>query len=274
MAVTITDYSERAVRAARSVLLELSHILGPYRESFVIVGGWVPELLLTDADRRHTGSTDVDVAVNHRSLHEPAYQKILSILQERGYRQSHEQPFIFFREVSIDEQEIIVEVDFLAGEYAGSSKGHRTQTFEELRARKARGCDLVFEMNTEVDVIGELPGGGKDQSLVRVASIPSFLVMKGMALADRIKEKDAWDIYYCLLHYPGGITSLAGKVSPSMKNKLVREGIAKIAAKFQSPVHFGPKAVADFEEITDPESLALLQRDAYERVQAFITAPG
>ncbi len=272
MGVTIADYSERAVRAARSVLLELSHILGLYRESFVIVGGWVPELLLTGADRRHTGSTDVDVALNHRSLQEPAYQKMLSILLERGYRRSQEQPFIFFREVSIDGQEITVEVDFLAGEYSGSSKGHRTQTFEELRARKARGSDLVFEMNTEVEVIGELPGGGKDQSLVRVASIPSFLVMKGMAIADRIKEKDAWDIYYCLLHYPGGLESLADSVRPFLFKGLVEEGIWKIAEKFRSPEHFGPVSVADFEELTDPDSRALLQRDAFERVQAFIRA--
>ncbi len=157
---------------------------------------------------------------------------MLSILLERGYRRSQEQPFIFFREVSIDGQEITVEVDFLAGEYSGSSKGHRTQTFEELRARKARGCDLVFEMNTEVEVIGELPGGGKDQSLVRVASIPSFLVMKGMALADRIKEKDAWDIYYCLLHYPGGLESLADSVRPFYL-RLVEEGIGEDSGKVQ-----------------------------------------
>jgi hypothetical protein len=45
---------------------------------------------------------------------------------------------------------------------------------------------------------GELPGGGKDSVTIRVASIVPFIVMKAMALDDRLKEKDARDIYYCL----------------------------------------------------------------------------
>jgi hypothetical protein len=35
-----------------------------------------------------------------------------------------------------------------------------------------------------------------------------FFVMKGMALHDRLKEKDAWDIYYCTKNYTGGIDKL------------------------------------------------------------------
>jgi hypothetical protein len=31
--------------------------------------------------------------------------------------------------------------------------------------------------------------------------------MKGMALDERLKEKDDWGIYFCLLHYPGGISA-------------------------------------------------------------------
>jgi len=34
--------------------------------------------------------------------------------------------------------------------------------------------------------------------------------MKGMALDDRLKEKDAWDIYYCIQNYPGGLDHLIG----------------------------------------------------------------
>ena len=32
--------------------------------------------------------------------------------------------------------------------------------------------------------------------------------MKGMALDERLKEKDAWDIYYCFQNYPGGLDNL------------------------------------------------------------------
>ena len=40
----------------------------------------------------------------------------------------------------------------------------------------------------------------------------------------------------------------------------------KIASKFSSENDMGPKFVADFLEIDDPEDGALRQRDAYERV--------
>ena len=35
----------------------------------------------------------------------------------------------------------------------------------------------------------------------RVAAIVPWLVMKGMALADRLKEKDAYDVYCCVNVY-------------------------------------------------------------------------
>ncbi len=40
-----TDYTAEAVEAARSVMLELTRLLGEYRDGMVIIGGWVPELL-------------------------------------------------------------------------------------------------------------------------------------------------------------------------------------------------------------------------------------
>ena len=54
---------------------------------------------------------------------------------------------------------------------------------------------------TETTVSGTLPGGGKDTTILRVASIVPFLVMKAMALAGRLMEKDAWDVYYCVRYY-------------------------------------------------------------------------
>jgi hypothetical protein len=48
--VNAKDYDALKVNAARSVLLELSHLLGAYRSGIVIVGGWVPGLLFPGMD--------------------------------------------------------------------------------------------------------------------------------------------------------------------------------------------------------------------------------
>jgi tRNA(adenine34) deaminase len=43
------DYPDLATEAARMVMLELVRILGEYKDSMAIVGGWVPELLFAIA---------------------------------------------------------------------------------------------------------------------------------------------------------------------------------------------------------------------------------
>ena len=272
--VTKYDYAADAVEAARSVLVELVHLLGAYHDDIVLVGGWVPDLLLPDSPEPHVGSIDIDLALDHRSLQEPRYQTLKQLLLGRGYQNDGKQPFTFHRTVTIRNRSLVVQVDLLAGEYQGTGRSHRTQKFENTRARKAPGCDLALELNTEVLVQGTLPGGGEDEVVVRVAQIVPFLVMKGMALADRIKEKDAWDIYYCLRNYPGGLDALVRDIWPHRTHGLVREGLQKIGAKFASPTHIGPKCVADFEGITSPDERQRVQRDAYERVNYLVERLG
>ena len=263
--VTRKDYTVEKVRAARSVLLELVHLLGEYREEIALIGGWVPEILLPVQEKPHVGSMDIDLALDHRKLKEEGYKTIRELLLSRGYQQG-EHPYIFYRQITVEGAEVRVEVDFLSGEYEGTGKSHRHQKIQDILARKARGCDLVFDMQKEIIIEGELPGGAKDSVTIRVATIVPFFIMKGIALDDRLKEKDAWDIYYCIQNYPGGIDGLVQEFRPHMDHGLVREGLEKIAKHFASETHLGPKFVADFEELTDLDAREVLQRDAYEKV--------
>jgi len=273
--VTRKDYTTQEVEAARSVLIELVHTLGEYSKYIVVVGGWVPEILFGKKGAPHVGSIDVDLALDHKKLRDEGYRTIRELLLNRGYREG-DQPFVFERTVDVRGTEVVVGVDFLAGEYEGTGKKHRHQKIEEqgIRPRKARGCDIVFEDPKEETIEGELPGGGKDSVKVRVASIVPFLVMKGMAIEDRLKEKDFWDIYYCIKNYPGGVDALAQEFEPHMRHALVKEGLGKIAKKFASEKHVGPKSVADFEELEDAEEREILERDAYERANYFLEKLG
>ncbi len=120
MAVTYKDYSAELVSAAKSVLLELGHLLGEYRDDIVLVGGWVPQLILPQTPKRHVGSIDVDLALNHRHLQEAGYETIQKLLLRRGYEPDPKQPFIFHRTVIANGSPINVQIDFLAGEYEGT----------------------------------------------------------------------------------------------------------------------------------------------------------
>ena len=104
-----------------------------------------------------------------------------------------------------------------------------------------------------------------------MASIVSFIVMKAAALAGRLKEKDAWDIVYCLRNYPGGVEAVVEEIAPHAARALVQEALDVLADKFATIDSMGPKFVADFEGLDDAEARASAQRDAFERVQYVVT---
>ncbi|GBE37492.1 hypothetical protein BMS3Bbin08_00082 [bacterium BMS3Bbin08] len=53
--VTRRDYTSESVEAARSVLIELVHLLGEYKDDIVLIGGWIPEVLLPHSSGPHVG---------------------------------------------------------------------------------------------------------------------------------------------------------------------------------------------------------------------------
>lgn len=272
--VTQDDYRSEELDACRSVLIELIHLLGDFKNEIAIVGGWVPQLLLPTAGEPHVGTLDVDIAFDFENISDDTYKSLLKLLTERGYQQSEQQPFIFHRVVQGSARPITVEIDFLSGEYGGTGKRHRTQEVQNVRARKARGCDLVFEQTVTVKIEGTLPAGGKDEVSCQIAGVVPFIIMKSMALADRIKEKDAYDIDYVLRYYPGGIQEVVKAFEAFISHGLVQEGLKKLRSKFQTPDHVGPKWVVDFLGITDNEQRAARQRQAYATVDQFLSALG
>jgi hypothetical protein len=268
------DYSKKEVGACLSVLVELMTILGEFRDNIVLVGGWVPYFLMEKNRHEHVGSLDIDIALDFQKISSDTYNTILQLLKSKGYEKG-KQPFIFYRTIPTENGgNITVEVDLLTGEYGGTGKSHRTQSIQDIKARKARGCDLVFKQNCLLIISANMPDGALNEVSVKVATIIPFLVMKGMCMWDRYKEKDAYDIYFTILHYPGGINELV-KIFQSFKsNKLVREGLGKIKAKFKDINAPGPVWLINFEEIDDKEEKERVKRDAYERINAFLDTLG
>lgn len=266
MEVTKGDYPKLAVKAAESVLLELVHILGEYLDSIVVIGGMVPKYLVGETEETHVGTTDVDLALDHRRFDEPGYRTLRKLLTDHHYQVDDEQPFIYRRTISVDGENVPVQVDLLSGEYGGTGKHHRTQTIQDVRPRKARGADIAFDDPVRVKITGELPGGAKDTVTIPIAGIVPFIVMKAMAMRDRLNRKDPYDIYYCLRYFPGGIEKIVGHVKLLKGNTLVKEALEILKEKFDSPEHVGPLHIAEFLELSDKDEADRIKRDACERV--------
>lgn len=284
---TQSRYAPDETATSISVLVELATALGAYREDIVLVGGWVPYFLVhgnqktfqsdslqADAFQSafHIGSLDIDLAFNIRTIRKPRYQAISRILEQRGYRsRGAGSPFSFVRETRTPKGiPIEIQVDFLAPEYGGTGKRRRHQRVQGLLAHKARGCDLSFEHFLDREIEAPLPEGGITKARIRMADVLPCLAMKAFALGDRLKEKDAYDIYMVCKHYPGSPESIAQAVKPYVVNKLVREALAILNDRFSRLEAMGPVAVATFLEVRDPMLHEIRIRDVYETVQGIL----
>jgi hypothetical protein len=167
-----------------------------------------------------------------------------------------------------------VELDLLATEFDGRGKKHEHQTIQDVKARKTRGSDLIFDdfnrfENVEID--GVLPNGAKDTVKCKVAGFVPFIVMKGMALG-RGKPKDAYDIEYAIAHYPAGTTKLIDEFKKDPDNLLIRQGLGKIRTKFQTPEHTGPADIIQFLQIEGGDNQSIRRRAAFEVVSELLNA--
>ncbi len=262
--VTLDDYNDDSVAACKSVLVEALTVLGRHRPHLVLVGGWVPPLLMPDAG--HIGSIDVDLAIDSRQIPNHLYETIGNDLRRAGYRTT-DLPNRFERDVRIGGRTVTVRVDLITGEYGHSPDGGTHDVIQGMAVWRSRGIDVALDHSLEMVVSGTLPDGGDNHVRVRVAVITAFLVMKGFALDDRKKEKDAYDIYFCLANYPGGIARLAKEFQPLMNKGLVRESLGKISAKFQTIESIGPVWAAQVVQASGGD-YEFTQRDAFERARA------
>jgi hypothetical protein len=118
-----------------------------------------------------------------------------------------------------------------------------------------------------------MPNGGTNKVEIAVCSIPALLAMKGYALNGRLKQKDAYDVYFCARNYPGGLFALAEACRPLLEHASGAAGFGYIAAKFDVIEGFGPTSVRRFVEdsqILGDRTPEQWQQDAFGQVDALL----
>ena len=101
------------------------------------------------------------------------------------------------------------------------------------------GVDLALRFSEMVAIAGPMPDGGTNRVEIAVASIPALLAMKGFALIGRHKQKDAYDIYYCVRNYPAGIEALADACRPLLDTRKRQAGLFLHRRKIQRAGGYG-----------------------------------
>lgn len=271
----MVQYQQDQTEISLSMLLEVIDALKGYGSDVVVVGGWAPYFLLqkhgSDQAAHHVGSLDGDLALNFNSIPEDKYETILETLQRLGYAQRKNAqgkaiPASFEKTINVGETPFTMQVNFLAGEYGGTAKNHRHQKVQDILAHKGRGTDLVFDNYYKEEIQGRFPNGAEVRVTLFVANELAVFAMKGVAIGQRTKAKDYYDVYMIAKHLDGGPTALGKRLGAFKGNKVIVEAAENVRRYFDSPKGLGPTSVAEFEGEDDPETREILQRDVYEVV--------
>jgi hypothetical protein len=271
------DYDDRTTSAVKAVLVEIGQILGSFKGKFAIIGGAVPWLLLGNEDMPHVGTLDVDMSLDAEALGEGEYATLVGALMGHGYQQRKElRRFQLARQVPVQDggAPIDVIVDFLMPRDAEIIQ-NVPPLISGFAVQRADGADLAMRFYQMVAIAGPLPTGGTNRIEIAVCSIPALLAMKGHALAGRYKQKDAYDIYYCIRNYPDGIDALADACRPLLSHKSGEQGYRLIAEKFDALDGYGPTCVRRFVEDTQilgDRTADQWQQDAFGQVDALMRA--
>lgn len=275
-----SHYDSALTGASFSVLLEVMTALRSYQEALVLIGGWVPFLTLRDHQPEHgtfehVGSIDIDLAVDPERVNEKQYAGIVELLKSRGYTPDSTNLFRLNRQIAGVSQPI--GIDFLTPvPPAGKGKPHRHREVQpNLKAHTTPHLETAFKHFTLVKIEGQLPDrGGKIELDIRMADIPAIFALKGHALGERYKEKDAYDIYAMSRYYGRGVKEVIELIKPHADDPALAKGLVNIREKFKSDHHAGPEWVANFLDILDPEDRPRLLQEAYQTMNELLKGCG
>ena len=261
------------MQAAHRVLVDLGQVLASFHDCIVLVGGWVPDLLIPDAEPRHIGSIDVDLALDATRLNDGRYAELLKLLLVTGRYRKGDKSFQLVTDVPLGDGEtaVRVEVEFLAPSEVRMQKNN-PKLVADFRVLQFPACEAAFQAPVDKEIAGKMISGAENHVRLRVASLPDFAIMKAHAIGARDKPKDVYDLCYCLDTYPGGIGALADEWRRRRHEPLIAEAMRILGQKFASVEHYGPRQLAVFHDAQGADLDAIHVRRAYELVQKLLSS--
>lgn len=271
------EYSDDTLEKVKATCLTVATVLGnDVMSDTVIVGGFVPALLFADTTPhddlgRHVGTLDLDLAMDLVVLNEERYNDIADALRDHGF-----EPDVKELSGALVRQRWRsrngVRVDFLMPPVPPDEEGNRLQHLAaDFAAHTMRGMDLALATRVAITLEGLDVDKRKVRREIRVCRADAFIALKALALANRDKAKDAYDIHYVLKHVDGGPGGVGTLLASSGEHPIFAEVRKTLGEDYRSIDGRGPRMVCDFLGRADDEALAA---DAMAHVGEFLRAFG
>ena len=283
-----SGYEPEQTEACQRLLVTLLRNVGPWKDTFTLIGGLVPSLLF--ADEGHVGTTDVDLVLDLEAIASiEAYRTIEQNLKKLGLERGRNgdgeaQHFRWIREKSGEESATI---EFLCPTQDGSKGGQvvplKTSGQKRLSALGIPGAHLVFDDYVKKTLMADLlDGRGKASVEVRIAGAVSYVVLKALAYEDRVEHKDAYDLIFFLRNHadgPDGVGRLfAQKMAANPTEPLYQQAIKILQERFLDDEQVegfekdGPISYGRFVAPDDPEEEAIARQDAVSIIALFLSS--
>jgi len=254
-----SDYTPERLDLIKATCLSIAVALGDEacRNEIVIVGGLVPALLYggksDDLVGEHIGTNDVDLVLDLVILDKDRYEEVRMQLMRAGFTPDITEAGAVVRQ-RWHHAETGSKVDFLMplADDLPEQRGRLQNLTGDFAAIKMLGLDLALQNK----IMLELEGRDLQKRLVSrslpLCSPEVFVVLKAIAMKNRDKPKDAYDLYFVLRHVDGGPVRLGATLSTLGEHVALREAVESLERDFETVDSRGPKDVCSF--LGDPEN--------------------
>lgn len=248
-----SDYSSEQAELVRATCLYVATKLGDLMDELVVVGGLVPSLLidpaaLPEGTPPHVGTLDLDVGLTLALLDEGRYRALTERLRNAGFTQHETDKGLPTRQRwRITASTGTVTVDFLIPPSRETDRGGRLRDIEkDFAAIISPGLNLAFQDQRRVRIDGKTIFGENASHEVWVCGPGAFVVLKALAFRGRGENKDAYDLYYLVRNFGGGVEDVAASLRPLLEDAEARQAIEVLRSDFLDIDGTGPRRVADF----------------------------
>ncbi|MFP3900251.1 MAG: hypothetical protein ACLFXM_05310 [Acidimicrobiia bacterium] len=273
-----SGYTAEGTELVRSACLTVAATLGRYLDHIVFVGGVVPSLIIdaqrspTDEDDEvHPGTNDLDLGLSLALLDEERYAEISARLRAEGFAPDTNTA----GNATVQRWRLgDLKIDFLIPPVPGQDPRRRVQNLEsDFGAIVTPGLELAFNERTEIEIDGTTLAGERARRTVPVCGPGAFVVLKTLAFADRIVQKDAYDLVYVVRGMPGGGGAIATRLKEHAVShpEMIERAITFLDRDFASVDHVGPRRAAEFEHF-EPGARVDAAADAHGLVDDLLRA--
>ena len=252
---TAAGYNVEQLDQVRSVCLYVATKLADLRDEWVIIGGLVPSLLIDQrqlaAADRHVGTLDLDLGLQLGILEEQGYREITARLREAGFGPDSNEAGNLVRQRWKHPSAVHATVEFLIPQVRPDQRGGALQNLEkDFAAVVAPGVDLAFRDRRVVTLSGTTLIGETASRDVWVCGPGAYVILKALAFDGRGANKDAYDLFYVLQHFEGGLSEIADSMRPLAGEVAAQHALLVLNRDFRRIGGVGPVRTAAFLGLT------------------------